>query len=101
MLAGRSTGQAGEIDLCDLDDGIGAAEDAQFAQDIRYMNLHRGLADLEFIGDLLVLQTLAQHIEHPQLLRREVMKALQQLVIVDPGLSRYRSVPVTPRKINR
>lgn len=39
MLAGRSTGQAGEIDLCDLDDGIGAAEDVQFAQNIRYMDV--------------------------------------------------------------
>ena len=66
--------QIREVDFRNFDDGVGTAEDVQFPQDIRNMNLNRGLANLEFVRDLLVLQSLAQHIEHAQLLGRKIVK---------------------------
>ena len=72
LKAGLLAEQLGIVELRDLDDRLGAAVDVELAQDFRDMRLHRRLADLQFVGDLLVQQALAQHLQDPQLLRRQL-----------------------------
>ena len=42
------------------------------------MGLHGRLANLQFVGDLLVQQALAQHLQHAQLLGCQRAKALDE-----------------------
>ena len=64
-------GQDFSITMAILVHGIAPGVDVELAQDFRDMRLHRGLAHLQFVGDLLVKQALAQHSKNPQLLRRQ------------------------------
>lgn len=74
-------------DLRGHDDCLGAAFDAQFLQDGRDVRLDGGFRHAEFIGDLLVEETLREHHQHPDLLRRQRDEPVAQLghVGIDPG----------------
>lgn len=43
------------------------------------MRLDRRLGDAEFVGDLFVQQPFAEHGQHPALLRRQRMQAVDQI----------------------
>ena len=72
--------QAREVDPGHFDDGLGATEHVELAQDVGDVDLHRGLRDLQLVGDLLVLQAALEHFEHAQLLRRQLVQALDQIL---------------------
>ena len=46
------------------------------------MRLHGGLADIEFVGDLLVEQALADHAKHAQLLGRQRREPFREILLL-------------------
>ena len=77
----RSAGRLQRIgaDPREKDNRLGAAVDAELVQHRRDMRLDGGFGHAEFIGDLLVEQPLGQHAEHPRLLRRQRLQALDEV----------------------
>ena len=101
MAAEGVGGELREIHLADLNGRLGAAVNVQLAQDFGDMRLDGRLGHAEFVGDLLVLQTRADHVEHAQLLRRQVLQAAQHVAALDFGGLRLVDVAETLRQIDR
>lgn len=57
-----------QIDLANLDDGLVAAEELQLAQNLRNMSLDGRFCEFEFDGDVLVLKSAPDQIQHAKLL---------------------------------
>src|SRR5262245_463891 len=93
--------ELGEIDLADFDDRAGPAQYVELAQDVGDVNLDRGFADVELIGDLLVLQAAAEHVENAQLLRRQIVKPLQELPVLALELRVAGRIAIGAREAHR
>ena len=87
---GRPAGREQRLELTFLDLGrgdhrLGAAVDVELLQDRRDVRLDGRLRDRELVGDLLVHQAVAQHHQHPHLLRGQRAEPAQQRRLLVAG----------------
>src|SRR5687767_11880894 len=94
LLAGKAVlmidDEALQLELLHDEHRLGAIVDGELLEDRRYVGLHRGLDDIELIGDLLVELAFADEAQDLVLLRGQLAQAGEDLELAAVGGSGAR-----------